>query len=283
MEKITSIKVAGIGAFGAVVVGLILALYSAQGWTIPLFLAILLSIVLYGLLLLSLGLLLLAGINTVKQFAERRATSALWVTSEEPGLLDCSVDGIRAYNRLYKELIRLRIDINRFGKRTKDYTTQINHSKSGKIIKKEVTKFQKANRVGKQINNNAVYIEKRTELYNTITKEIVRNYEVMIGTLNPAQNDDLIKIKNLKKAFELFERFGVDVIDALKHYQLAADSMEKSNITRNIRQSSKRLITALTNMITCFEYFQRDCHRLYTQLELKSGSSGFNPDPPQPK
>jgi hypothetical protein len=275
MEKITSIKVAGIGAFGAVVIGLIFALYSAQGWIIPIFLAILLLIVLYGLLLLSLGLLLLAGVNAIKQFAERRATSALWVTSEEPGLLDCSVDGKRAYNRLYKELIRLKTDINRFEKRTKDYNAQINHSISGKIIKKEVTKLKKANRVGKQINNNAIYIEKRTALFITLIKEIIRNYEVMIATLNPAQEDDLIKIKNLKKAFELFEQAGGGVISALKYYQSAADSMEKSNMTKNIRQSSKRLITALNNMISCFDDLQRESHRLYTQLDLKTRTGGF--------
>jgi xanthosine utilization system XapX-like protein len=102
MEKSFSVKVAA--PTGAVVVGLILALYQVQGWKMPAALAVLLLSILFGLLALSIGTLCFAAVKIIKQFIECRATSAAWVSAEVPGLLDYEADGERATKRFTIEL-----------------------------------------------------------------------------------------------------------------------------------------------------------------------------------
>lgn len=267
MVNISSVKVAGIGAIGPVA-GLLLALYQAQGWKMPAALAVFLWFTLSGLLALSLGLLCLAAIKAIKQIAEHRATSATWVSNEAPGLLDCEVDGKRAVNRLLKELRRLQVDMSRLATRTEAHSKQINDMVTGKR-KEAKTEQQRANRVGKQIDRSAIYIEKRTGLFETLTKEIVRNYEVMIATLNATEEEGRLTAKHLILAFESFDSAGANIIIAVTHYKQGAELLGQSNLTKKIRGAGKRLENSLNSMLICFTQFRDNCLRLHTELALK--------------
>ena len=267
MVNISSVKVAG--PFGAVVVGIILALYQVQGWKMPTALAVFLLIILFGLLALSMGMLCLAAIKAVKQIAERRATSASWVSSAAPGLLDCEVDGKRAIDRLSKEFGQWQVDIDRLATQTKTHSQQINDIVTGKRNRKAKTKQQRANRVGKQIDRSAIYIEKRTGLFAILTKEIVRNYEVMIATLNVIEEKDRLTAENLISAFDSFDRAGAAAISSVTLLKQGAEKFRQSNLTKVIREASKRLENSLDSMLSCFIQFRDNCLRLHDELTLK--------------
>ncbi len=268
MGKISAVKVAGFGALG-VVAGLILALYQVQGWKMPTALAVLLSVILFGLLALFMGTLCLVAIKAVRQITERRATSATWVSSEAPGVLDCEVDGKLAVDRLLKELKRWQVDINRLATRVETHSKQINDMVTGKRTEKAKSKQQRANRVGNQIDRSAIYIEKRTELFENLTKEIVQNYEVMIATLNVTEEKGRLTAETLIFAFEHLDIAGAAAVSSVTHYKQGAELLGQSNLTKKIRGASKRLENSLNSMLTCFIQFQDDCRRLHTELTLK--------------
>ena len=271
MEKISSVKAAAIGALVAVA-GLILSLYQVQGWKMPTVLAALLWFILFGLASFLIGVLCLAAFKAIKQIAERRAISASWVSSAAPGLLDCEVDGKRAIDRLLKEINRLQVDINRLATRAEMYSKQINDLlkvTEKRTIKKAKTEQQRANRVGKQIDRSAIYIEKRTGLFEILTKEIVRNYEVMKATLDVTEEKNGRTSKSLIFAFGDFDRAGAAAISSVTLLKQGAEKFRQSNLTKVIREASKRLENSLDSMLSCFTQFRDNCLRLRTELTLK--------------
>ncbi len=141
------------------------------------------------------------------------------------------------------------------------------------------SKLKKANKTGGQINRSAIYIEKRTALFGTSTREIIRNYEVMISTLNMAEEKDRFSASNLKSGFEEFDKTGTTIIDAIMLYKRGAELSEQSNLTRVIREASKKLGNSLDNLRSCFIEFQGNCQHIHTELALKlANGDSSNPD-----
>ncbi|MBI2853060.1 MAG: hypothetical protein HYX84_08205 [Chloroflexi bacterium] len=265
MGKIFSVQVAA--PTGAVVVGLILALFQVQGWKMPTALAVSLLVILFGLLALSIGTVCLAAIKAIKQIAEHGATSATWVSAGVPGVLDCKVDGKRALDRLLKELRRWQIDIQTLATQTQAQEHVLFQATRKDINPKALRGI--VNWLGKQTNRSAIYVEKRKCLFETLTGEVVRNYEVMATTLKMTDEKDRASTENLIYGFDNLDRAGTDLINGVKSYRNGVELLEQSNLTKMIREASKRLEVSLDSMVTCFTQFQDNCHRLHTELKLK--------------
>ena len=233
-------------------------------------LVVLLLVILYGLLALFLGAVGQAAIKAVKQVAERRATSLTGVSTEIPGLLDCEVNGKRAVDRLLKEIGRWQCDLSRLAKRAEMHSKQMNDLPK---ITKAKTRLQRANRVAKQIDHSAVYVEKRMGLFQILTKEIIQNYEVMIGTLDVTKTTDGRTARVLVFAFESFDTAGTAAITGITHLKQGAISFEQSNLTRMVREAGKRLDHSLDGMLSCFTQFRGNCQCLHTELLLKCPSA----------
>lgn len=167
MQNISSVKVTGIAWFLIAVVGLIFALYPIQDWKMPQALAVLLLTILFGALILSLGLLISIGIKALRQFRENRSTSASWITNVPSGLLDCKVEGARARDRFDKEWDKLHRNIIGLSEQVRQHEREVKDLlKSNKNIKAN-SKQRKVNRIGNKLNGNAIYIEKELSYLTT--------------------------------------------------------------------------------------------------------------------
>jgi hypothetical protein len=267
------IKVAGIGSFGAVVIGLVLALYQVQGWKMPTVLAVLLLSILFGLLALSIGMLCFTAVKAISKFAERRATSAAWISSEVPGLLDYEADGERAGKRFTKELKQFTIDTGKLGQKITPYTKRLRgFAKSGKVIKG--TKKQKiANQAAKKIDRSAVYIEKRVELFKGLITDIDRNYDGLVAMQRVDKEDDRVVVERLATTLVSSDSSASASIASMNVYKDTVKTLENLNLSRSVRIASKRLGDGLENMIGLLSKYKDNCHRLYIKT-LKLTSTG---------
>ncbi len=267
MEKSIPLKVAA--PSGAVVAGIILALFEVQGWNMPTPLAVLLLIILFGLLALFISAVCLSGIKTIVQLAEHNATSAVWISREVPGVLDCEVDGPRATNRLLKECIKINSSFQKYGKELMAQSKLLEELEIPNKKIKAKGKLKIANRIGIAIDHNAVYIEKRIKLFEILTNEITRNYRVMIETFNMTNERDRFSAIQLKSAFTKFDKAAGEILNAITHNKNAAELITKSNINRMVRLTSIRFKKALDDLSCGFIKFQNESQTLCKELETK--------------
>src|SRR5690349_17043543 len=153
----SSKRVAISAALSSGATGILLAIFQVQGWTVPKPLAL----ALIALMLLITGIAVLVVVidlgSNVRAFLERRATNALWISSEPPGLLDYEADGLRAQNDLNRMFNTLAKDTGRVGKSIQRGAKRLARAqnKNGRV------KQRRANRTAKHIDRSAVFIEKR--------------------------------------------------------------------------------------------------------------------------
>lgn len=265
MGKISSIKAAGIGSFGAIVIGLILALYGVQGWKMPTALAVVLLSILFVLLALSIGMLCVAAFKAIKQFMENRATSAAWISTEVPGLLDYEADSERDSKRFNKELKQLTIDTVRLGKTLTLQSKQMRDlNKSGKAIK-GTEKQKRGNRAGKVIDRSALYIEKRIELFKVLINDMDRNYNGLIAATRINTEEDRAVVARFATVLESARKSTSASIISIKSYRDSVRLVEKQNLSRAVRIASNRLGNGLDNIIELFNQLQE----LHTELTRK--------------
>ena len=269
MFKGSTAQMAGYSAAGAVVLGLVLGLFEVQGWKMPTPVAAFILVFLFLFFAIIVAMLVIEVIKVVERFKEQRAISAQ-VSNNAPGILDCKVDGERATARLLAELNRWQVDIGVLSTEMKVFSSDLQDASERDNPEKQL---RKANKVGKQINSSAEHVEKRIILFETLTREIIRDYELMISTLNMAVERDKISAKNLKSGFEGFDKAGTTIIEGILLGKEGAELSKQSNLTRIIREASKKLENSLGKLNSCFIQFQKDCHRLHTDLTLKLSST----------
>ena len=232
--------------------------------------AVFLLVFLFLFLGIIVAMLVIEVIKIVERFLEQHAISVPWVSNDAPGILDCKVEGELAMARLSDELNLWQDDIRGLSTKIKMFSNDLQDAGEGIDPGKQQ---KKANKVGEQINSSANHVEKRIKLFDTLTREIIRDYEAMISTLNMTEKRNRISAQNLKYGFEKFDETGTIIMNGILLLKRGAESLKLSNLTRIIREASKKLENSLDKLNSCFIQFQKDCHRLHTDLALKLSST----------
>ncbi len=253
----------------AVASGLILAFFEVQGWDMPTPLAIFLLVVLFLMLFIALGVVCYEVILGVRKYFEERATSSSWVSKEEPGLLDYEADGKRATERFTKELLKLKMNTEKFTNKLNRYSTEFNNlNRPGKAIKGN-EKQKKANKVAKDIERNAIYIEKRAKLFDALVNDIGRNYNGLIVHTVIHTEEDKAVVNNFLDTLVLYEQSTSGAINGVKQYRDSIRNIENQNLSRTIRIASARLWGGLDSLLKTFRNSSQNSSLMRVKLDKK--------------
>lgn len=259
----------GAAGFVAIVSGLILAFFEVQGWDMPTPLAIFIMAVLFVMLFIGLGAVCYAVILGIRKYFEERATSASWVSKEEPGLLDYEADGIRAMERFTKEISKLTTNTQKLTTKLRRYTAEFNKFKKlGKIIK-GIEKQNKANKVAKDIDRNAVYIEKRARLFDALENDITRNYNGIIANTVINTEEDKAMVQNFLDALVSYEQSVSGGINSLNKYRDSVRDIERQNLSRTISIASARLGRGLDSLLRIFQNSSNNLGLIRVKLDKR--------------
>ena len=208
-------------------------------------------------------------IKAIRQFLDTRATSAEWVPTDNPGLLDYEADGERAIKRFTKELKQIATDTLKLAKNVVRYTKQMNDlAKSGKTAK-GIDKQKRGNAIGSEITQSAIYIEKRTQLFDALTKDVIRNYNGLIDSMNIVTEEDRHAAEILLNSLDAFDSSISFAVSSMGEYRKIVKELEQRNLSRVIREATKRLADGLGKMIDCFSKFQNETRKLGEKLRTK--------------
>ncbi len=262
-------RIAGPAGFAAVVIAIILAMYDVQSLTVPEPLATFLLVTLLLMLLTALGMIGLEVVNAVRQFFEHRATSASWVSSEAPGLLDYEADGERASKRFGKEMKQLSSDTQGLANTLAKHSARVRDlSKPGKKVK-GTDKQKRANAAAKSIDRSAVYIEKRAKLFEALVKEIVRNYDGLITAVSLDTEEHKVAAPSLRDALQSNENATLGAITGLSGYRDSVRTVHQKNLSRTITIASKRLRDGLDSILKTLQQFQQGSRHMRANLDKK--------------
>jgi hypothetical protein len=252
-------------SLASVAIGLLLAAFQVQGWTMPRLLAVILIVLLIVMIAIALSVIVYEVVGAVRGFLEHRATSSSWVSSERPGLLDYEADGIRASERFTKELIRLNRDTETLGKKLQRHTKAFERSK-GKSAK---TRQRRANRSAKDIDRSAVFIEKRSDLLQALVKDIVRNAEGLIAASNFETEADLSAAKEFRETLNQTHQVTTETLGSVVEYRESVTGIERDNLSRTVRIASGRLAGSLDGVVKMMRKHNSGSLKLVHSLDRK--------------
>lgn len=213
----------------------------------------------------AIGLMGIEVTRAVRQWLEHRATTASWVLSEAPGLLDYEADGERAARRFTKELDKLSKDTTTLSAKISAHSNRINNAKS----KPGRAKQKVANQAARTIDKGGSYIEKRTALFRALVKDIARNYEGQIRIVTIQDEADRAAVQHLYDVLQENRVTTQDTTTSLASYRDSLRSLEQQNPSRTVRIAAKRLADALDDLVKVFRQFGDTTSRLRSALEKK--------------
>lgn len=253
----------------AVVSGLIFAFFEIQGWDMPTPLAIFILVVFFLTLFFALGVVCYEIILGIRKYFEERATSPSWVSKEEPGLLDYEADGERATERFTKELLNLATITGKFTNKLSRYSAEFSNLNKPRKIIKGIEKQKKANKVAKDIDRNAVYIEKRVELFNALVNDIARNFNGIIVNTVIHTEEDKVVVQELLDTLVSYEQSTSGAINSVNQYKDSVRNIEKQNLSRTIRIASARLGNGLDRLLKIFQNSLRNSSSMRVIIEKR--------------
>ena len=246
-------------------IGLLLALFQVQGWTVPTALALTLIVLLLGLIAVAVAMIAVEISRVARRYLEHRATSPSWVSSDAPGLLDYEADGIRAMKRFTRELDKMGDDTEALGKKLQKHTKRITRLQ-GKSAKR---RQRSANRSAISINKSAVYIEKRVALLKALIKDIERNYRGLILAVEVEREDDLQDAIALRDTLAANRSTTAETLGNIAAYRQTVEENEALNLSRTVRIASGRLAKGLRDIEAIFKNYEKLARNLVRELDSK--------------
>jgi hypothetical protein len=253
---------AGLASAG---IGLFFALFQVQGWKVPKPLALALIVVLLAVIAGAVSMIAFEIWRAGRRFLEHRATSPSWVASEAPGLLDYEADGLRAIERFSRELNKIAEDTVSLGKRLDRHTRRIVRLQ-GKSAKR---RQRAANRSAKSINKSAIYIEKRVALLRALVKDIDRNYSGLIASQEIETEADFETAVGFRNILDTGRTATTEALASVTEYRVSTQETEALNLSRTVRNASKRLAKALIGMETIFKNYEKSSAGLVRDFDRK--------------
>jgi xanthosine utilization system XapX-like protein len=260
-----TIRVGLWAALASAAIGILLALFQVQGWTVPTPLALALITLLLAVIAVSASMVAYEVIRAIRQYMEHRATSPSWVESTKPGVLDYEADGVRAMNRLTRELVKLGKDTRTLGKRLSGHAKRLGRLQNATAQKKQ----RAANRSAKSMNKSAVYIEKRVDLLRALVKDIDRNYAGFIGLLEINTDEDFEAAKTLRDILARNMAATTESAASVDGYRQTVQGTEAQNATRKVRVAADRLEQALGGVHSVLRNFEKSSAGLIRTFDAK--------------
>jgi hypothetical protein len=228
-------------SFASAAIVILLGVFQVQGWTMPKGLAIPLIVLLVAMIVIAISMIVYDVVAAFRRYLRHRATSASWVSKEKPGLLDYEADGIAASEFFVEKLTELSSSTQRLGARLERHTEAFERSKG-----KSANERQKvANRAAKEIDKSAVVIEDRLELLHELVKDILRNAEGLIGSVDLSTPDDLESAKDFRSILTETNQATTGTLESIRGYRKTVREQEQMNLSRTIRIADGRLARAL--------------------------------------
>lgn len=250
---------------GSAGIGLFFALFQVQGWTMPKPLGIVLGVLLLGVAAFALCMISVEVWRAIRRYLEHRATSASWVASTDPGLLDYEADGLRAQKRFTRELNKLNEGTESLGKKLDRHAKRVTRLQ-GKSAKR---RQRAANRSAKSINKSAAFIEKRLALFKALVKDIERNYRGFVGAVTIETQDEYDAGAELRDTVASGAVTTAETLASIKGYRVAVEETEALNLSRTIRIATGRLAEGLKGIEAVFKSHERASAGLVRELDRK--------------
>jgi hypothetical protein len=259
-------RVFGVSAsLASVGIGLVLAAFQVQGWKMPKPLAVILIVLLLVLVAGAFSAMIYEVIRAVRRFLDHRATTASWVSSEKPGLLDYEADGIRAGERFTKELNKLSGDTAKLGTKLERQAKSLERS-AGRSAK---TRQRRANRSAKAIDRSAVFIEKRLELLQALVKDIVRNADGLIASMELKTEADLDAAREFREVLDETGQTTAETLGSTAGYRETVRDLEQQNAARSVRSACGRLVNSLDGVVKMMRAHESGSRKLVQSLDSK--------------
>jgi hypothetical protein len=266
-EPLTAAKriVLAAATFAGVAIGLFLAAFQVQGWTMPRLIGIVLISLLGLMAAAAISVIVFEIVKACRRFLEHRATTAAWFSAERPGLLDYEADGTEASNRFTRALEHLGRDTAKLGTKLEKHTKRFERltSASGK------RKQRAANRSARDIDRSAAFIEKRLDLLKKIVKEIDRNYSGLISALVIESEDDLEAATTLRDILADSKEASAESLVSISKYRASTRALEEQNVSRTVRIACHRLAEALGGVEATFRSYEKSVSRLLRDFDKK--------------
>lgn len=256
---------------GSASIGILLAIFTVQAWTMPRLLALVLIACMLALLTAAVSMILFEVVRACRRFLEHRATSASWVEDEPPGLLDYEADGLRAMKRFTRELGRLGEDTQRLGKKMDKRRVRLE-----KQPRSARARQGHANRTGKDILKSAVFIQKRLGLFRALVKDINRNYKGLLENLPVGTEEDIQAARILRDALDGGRQATSETLDSTKEYRESVRGLEAQNPSRMVRLASNKLGKSLDGIILTLKDYEKSAAGLVRDFDKRLGSVGSN-------
>jgi len=251
-------------AFAAAIVPIVLAIYEVQGWTMPTPLGETLVVILLIMMIVAPVIVFYEFGRRGFQILEARATSAAWVSAEEPGLLDYEADGMRASERFVKELAKLAKDTRKLGESLPRHTERILAAAKNPRLKQK-----RANQSAKSIDRSAMFIEKRASLLQALVKDIFRNFNGLVTTSSLETEEDKSAAVGLTAILEGNRSAVEEAIISTSGYRDSVRNVEKQNLSRTVRIATKRLGDGLDDTLKILRQFSANSRKLREMLERR--------------
>ncbi|MEX0683748.1 MAG: hypothetical protein WD904_01980 [Dehalococcoidia bacterium] len=269
-----SIRVGLPASFAGVAIGILFAVCEVQGWKMPAPIAVGFIVILLVMIAVALGIIGYELFREAQRYFERRATSASWVSSEEPGLLDYEADGLRAIHRFTREMDGLAKNTRKLGRSLTKHTERFEEPN---LQRNARLKQKRANQAAKSIDRAAVYIEKRAELFQKLVKDISRNYAGLIANITIATEEDRASGTVLAESLAANSETVTTTIGQVTGYRDSVRSVQERNLSRTVRIAGKRLADALDSAAKILKSYKQKSRELHQQLTQKMESAKPTP------
>lgn len=254
-------------SFTGVAIAILFALFEVQEWKMPTPIAISFIAILSVMIVVALGMVVYEVVTQALRYLEHRATTASWVSSEEPGLLDYEADGLRAIERLTREMAGLAKDTQKLGRNLQKHTQRL---KNPNLARKPRLKQKRANQAAKSIDRSAVYIEKRAALMKALVKDVSRNYAGLIATVGIETEEDRAACEALMGTLATNSEAASTTSEQTAGYRDSVRSVEDQNLSRTVRIASKRLADALDETVKILRASKGKTRQLHEQLARRA-------------
>jgi len=215
-------------------------------------LAITLIVLLIAMLLAALAVIGYDVVRGFRRYLEHRDTTASWVSTEPPGLLDYEPDATHANERFIEVLNKLNADTERLGEKLGRHAKRMERS-AGKSGRK---KQRLANRSAREIHKSAVFTEKRLELLDAVVKEIRRNTEGVVGSADIQTDEDIGAAKEFAQVLLDSRETTAETIVSVNGYCETVRDIERQNLARTVTLACRRQSAALDGVVKTLRRFE---------------------------
>jgi len=260
-----TVKVGSRAAFASFAIGLILAAFQVQKWTMPRSLAITLIGLLIAMLAVTLAMIAYELGRASLRFLEHRTTTPSVVPVDPPGLVDFQPDAERASKLFVRVLNKLNHDTSTLGKKLERGSRRMERA----ARRSPAARQRIANRAARNISKSASYIEKRLARLQALVMDMGRSHQGWMQMLAFNTDEEREAAGALRATLVEAQQSTIFAADSVSGYRRTVRDMERQNLARSLRRASNRLGEALDGIEKALKRQEREQGDLIRLLDAK--------------